>query len=148
MIISATGSGDDVRFAAVFEPQKPIALTRTGLRSGDSDDLATIQGMNRKAKADGLILHWAALYGDEDDPRYAAVWLPNHAKVTWNADGIQDTAAQYQHRFDAQKSGWARPSFITPGDGNRHLGVFSDDEIGAWAGLRRPLAGRLPEEVR
>lgn len=127
VIISATGSGNDARFAAVFEPQKPIALTRTGL---DSDGL---KGMNRKAKADGLILHWAALYGDEDDPRYAAIWVPNHAKVTWNADGIQDTAAQCQHRFDAQTSGWARPSFVTPGDGGRHLSVFSDDRIGEWS---------------
>jgi CubicO group peptidase (beta-lactamase class C family) len=127
VIISATGSGDDVSFAAVFEPQKPIALTRTGL------DAKALGDMNRKAKADGLILHWAALYGDDDDPRYAGVWLPNHAKVTWNADGVQDTSAQYQRRFDAQKSGWARPSFITPGDGGRHLGVFSDDRIGAWA---------------
>ena len=116
VIISATGSGGDARFAAVFEPQKPIALTRTGL------DVKGLGDMNRRAKADGLILHWAALYGDEDDPRYAAVWLPNHAKVTWNADGVQDTSAEYQHRFDAQKSGWARPSFITPGDGGRHHG--------------------------
>jgi CubicO group peptidase (beta-lactamase class C family) len=127
VIISATGSGDDARFAAVFEPQKPIALTRTAL------DADALKGMNRKAKAEGLILHWAALYGEEDDPRYAAIWLPNHAKVTWNADGIQDTAAQCRQRFDAQTSGWARPSFVTPGDGGHHLSVFSDDRIGEWS---------------
>ncbi|NJO17043.1 MAG: hypothetical protein HC877_15275 [Thioploca sp.] len=72
IMISATGSSSDPRFTAVFQPQSPISLTRHGLRSGKDNDLNTIQGMNKKAKDDGLILRWAAVYGDSGDPRYAA----------------------------------------------------------------------------
>src|SRR5262249_1319524 len=80
VIISASGSSADPRFAAVFQPQVPIPLTRHRLRSGTDNDLNTIQGMNKKAKDDVLILRWAAVYGDANDPRYAAIWIPNTGK--------------------------------------------------------------------
>ena len=81
VVISATGSSADPRFAAVFQPQSPIPLTRHRLRSGGDDDLNTIQGMNKKAKNDGLILRWTAVYGDANDPRYAAIWISNTDKT-------------------------------------------------------------------
>src|SRR5262249_4421707 len=62
VIIGATGSSSDPRFAAVFQPQNPIPLTRHRLRSGNDSDLNTIQGMNKKAKDDGRILRSAAVY--------------------------------------------------------------------------------------
>jgi len=73
VMISATGSSSDPCFAVVFQPQSPIPLTRYKLRSGNDNDLSTIQGMNKKAKDDGLILRWAAVYGDSGDPRFAAI---------------------------------------------------------------------------
>ena len=39
VMIAAVGSAGDPRFAAVFQPQSPIPLTRHGLRSGAADDL-------------------------------------------------------------------------------------------------------------
>lgn len=131
-IICATGSGSDPRFAAAFQPQSPIPLTRHRLRSGSSDDLGTIQGMDRKAKLDGLILRWAACCGDANDPWYAAIWVPNSGKVTWNADGVMETAAQYQSRFNAHTSGWCRPSFVTVQKDERYLSSFVDNEIGPY----------------
>src|SRR5262249_55755621 len=46
VILAATGSASDPRLSAVFQPQKPIPLTRHGLRSGDISDPNTIQGMH------------------------------------------------------------------------------------------------------
>lgn len=134
VIITAAGSASNPRFAAVFQPQKPIPLTRHALRLGDrnSTDESTIQGMNRKAKIDGLMLRWAAVYGDASDPRYAAIWSPNTENHIWNADGALETGAQYQARFDAQTDAWARPSFVTGQKDGRHLSCFVDTQIGPW----------------
>ena len=132
IIIAAVGSASDPRFAAVFQPQSPIPLTRHGLRSGAADDLGTIQGMNKKAKDDGLILRWAAVYGTSGDPRYAAIWVANTGKVVWNADGVLETGAEYQARFNAQASGWCRPAHVTLNGENRYLSAFVHNEIGPW----------------
>jgi CubicO group peptidase (beta-lactamase class C family) len=132
VIIAATGSASGPRFAAVFQPQTPIPLTRHKLRSGDASDLGTIQGMNAKAKSEGLMLRWAASYGDSSDPRYAAIWVPNPTKVLWNADGLLDSVGDYQARFNAETSGWCRPALVTLNGDNRYLSLFVDDEIGPW----------------
>ena len=113
IIISATGSAGNPRFAVVFQPQSPIPLTHFGLKSGEDTDLKTIQGMTKKAKLDGFILRWAASYGNEDDPRFAAIWTPNEDKTLWSTDGLLETVEGYQERFEAQHSGWARLAFVT-----------------------------------
>jgi CubicO group peptidase (beta-lactamase class C family) len=130
VILAATGSASDPRFAAVFQPQEPIPLTRHGLRSGDPADLGTIQGMNREAKKQDLILHWAASYGGATDPRFAGIWMPNTGAVPWNNDGLTEDAGAYQGRFDAETSAWCRPSFVTLDGDNRYMSLFVADEIG------------------
>jgi CubicO group peptidase (beta-lactamase class C family) len=132
VILTATGSASDPRFAAVFQPQDPIPLTRHGLTSGDVTDLGTIQGMNNSAKSQGLILRWAASYGSATDPRFAAIWMPNTDIVLWNNDGLVDAAEVYQARFDAETSVWCRPSFVTLDGDNCYLSLFVADEIGPW----------------
>jgi len=132
VMITATGSGADPLFAAVFQPQNPIPLTRHGLTSGSDSDLSTIQGMNKKAKADGLILHWAASYGDAGSPAYAAIWMPDPSKIHWNADGVLDSSSDYQARFNAETSGWCRPAFVTLDKDDRYMSVFVDNQIGPW----------------
>ena len=132
VMIAATGSSSNPLFAAVFQPQSPIALTRHGLTSGADTDTGTIQGMNKLARKDGMILHCLATYGDPGDPRFAAVWLTNSAKTFWNNDGLSDTAAGYQARFDAQTSAWCRPAFVAVDSSNRYMSLFVADEIGPW----------------
>ncbi len=132
VIIAATGSASNPRFAVVFQPQKPIPLTRHGLLSGQENDPNTIQGMNKKAKEDGLILRWATSYGSILSPRYAAIWVVNSDKVIWNADGVLETSAQYQARFDAQTSGWCRPAHVDLNTGKRYFSMYVHDEIGPW----------------
>jgi CubicO group peptidase (beta-lactamase class C family) len=132
VMLAATGSAGDPRFAAVFEMQSPIALTRFGLRSGTDADLESIQGMNKKAKADNLILHSLAIYGDAATPRYAAVWLPNTANTVWNADGVNETGDQYQARFNAQAAGWCRPVQVATNGAGHFFSMFAHNEIGPW----------------
>lgn len=132
VIVSATGSAADPRFAAVFQPQAPIPLTRHRLRSGADTDLNTIQGMNKKAKNDGLILRWATVYGDSSDPRYAAIWMPNTENTVWNADGVLETGSDYQSRFNAQIAGWCRPALVTLNSDDHYLSLFVHNEIGPW----------------
>ena len=44
VMIAATGSSSNPLFAAVFQPQSPIALTRHGLTSGADTDTGTGTG--------------------------------------------------------------------------------------------------------
>ena len=131
VILTATGATESPLFAAVFEERTPIPLTHHRLTSGSAGDTGTIQGMNATARQSGAILHWAGMYGDVGNPRYLGIWLPNPDNVIWNADGVGDTAGDYQRRFDAQTSGWARPAFVTLG-AQRYLSLFVDNQIGPW----------------
>jgi Beta-lactamase/Bacterial tandem repeat domain 1 len=126
VILAATGSASDPRFAAVFQKQDPIPLTRHGLTSENLADL------NKEAKKQDLILHWAASYGSAGDPRFAAIWMPNTGAVPWNNDGLMEDSGAYQARFDAETSVWCRPGFVTLDGDNRYMSLFVADEIGPW----------------
>jgi CubicO group peptidase (beta-lactamase class C family) len=132
VILAATGTAADPRFAAVFEPQASIPLTRHGLTSGAYTDPATIQGVNFTARADGLILRWAASYGTTAEPAFAGIWQPNPDAVLWNNDGLTESPADYQARFDAETAAWIRPGFVTVGPGNTYMSLFVADETGPW----------------
>ena len=132
IILAATGTAADPRFAAVFEPQAPIPLTRHGLTSGAYTDPATIEGVNFNARADGLILSWAASYGTSAEPAFAGIWQPNPNATLWNNDGLTESPADYQARFDAETAAWCRPGFVTVGPGNTYMSLFVANETGAW----------------
>ncbi len=135
VILAATGQSWDPRFAAVFERQDPIPLTRHALTSrdpADPADQATIQGMNEAARSQGLILRWAASYGTLNERRFAAIWVPNAGNVLWNNDGVMDDAGSYQARFDAETSVWCRPAFVTLDGDDRYLSLFVADDVGPW----------------
>ena len=133
-ILAATGTADDPRFSAVFEPQESFTLTRHGLTLGSGPDAykdpATIQGANFAARKNGLILSWAASYGTPDDRRFAGIWQPNRDATLWNCDAVDDTADYYQARFGAQKAAWIRPGFVTVGPGNTYMSLFVANEMG------------------
>lgn len=138
VIIAATGEASSPLFAAVFEPQNPIPLTRIGLASAPHQDPShdngsnTIQAMNAHAKRQGLILRWAAVYGNPANPAFAAVWVPNPDQTLWNNDGVLDSADTYQGRLDAELSGWCRPAFVSLNARGRYFSVFVDNQIGRW----------------
>ena len=127
VLVSATGPIANAVFAAVFEQgiQGPWQA-RHGVPAN------TIQAMNAQAKSQGLILRWAAAYGDSANPVFAAVWVPNTGQTLWNNDGIVDSASTYQGRFDAEFSGWCRPAFVTLNRSGQYLSLFVDNQIGPW----------------
>ena len=134
-ILTVAGSAANPVFAGVFE-QRPggVPLTRFGLTSGDPADPGTIQHWDSQAHANGWIMTGGAIYGDPGSPRYAGIWPVNTRRLAWSADGIADSSQDYQHRFDAQVSGWARASFVTLNADERYLSLFVDDQIGPWFG--------------
>ena len=132
VLLSATGSGGtatpcrSLRTTAGGTP-----LTRFGLVSGAEDAiLATIQHWNREAHRNGWLMTCGAVYGDAGSPRFAGIWPPNVDNVAWNADGITETADDYQARYDAQVAGFARPAFVTLSDYGAYLSIFRDDVVG------------------
>ena len=130
-IISAAGPPANAVFAGVFEKRPgPIPLTRHALRSGSDTDPATIENWNRVAHEMGWIMTCCAVYGDVSNPRYAGIWPSNTRRVPWSADGILDRSADYQRRFDAQVTGWARPSYVAVSGDERYMSIFVDDQIG------------------
>jgi CubicO group peptidase (beta-lactamase class C family) len=132
VVLAATGSASDPRFSAVFQPQTPIPLTRHGLTSGDIADPNTIQGMHSIARSQGAILRWCASYGENTDPRYAAIWIENTANELWNNEGLADDPVSYQARFDAETAAWCRPAFVTLNAHNSYMSLFTAGEIGPW----------------
>jgi CubicO group peptidase (beta-lactamase class C family) len=128
IILCATGTGDNPCFAAVFEAQNPIPFTRHGLTLSD------FQNADAQAKTEGLILRWAASCGSGADSRFAGIWVPNADNTLWNNDGLQDSASDYQSRFNAETAAWIRPSFVTLNGDNQYLSVFVANEVGPyWA---------------
>ncbi len=132
-IISAAGPAANAVFAGVFEQRPgPVPLTRYGLTSGSDTDPATIQNCERVAHDNGWIMTCGAVYGDVADPRYAGIWPANDRRLAWSAEGILDSGADYQRRFNAQVTGWARPSYVSVSGDERYFSIFVDDDIGPW----------------
>jgi CubicO group peptidase (beta-lactamase class C family) len=92
----------------------------------------TFQGVCAQAKSRGLILRWAAAYGDSSAQVFAGIWVANTALTQWNCDGVLDSADYYQGRFAAETSAWCRPAFVTLNSSRRYLSFFVDDQIGAY----------------
>jgi len=82
------------------------------------------------------MMSWAASYGDANHPSFAAIWTPNLDNTSWNCEGVLDADAACQQRFDAEVSGWCRPSFVTLNQDSRFLQVFENNQIGEWYALR------------
>lgn len=132
-ILTVAGPAANPLFAGVCEQRPgPIPLTRFGLVSGDAGDSNTIQHWNAQAREKGWVPGWLAIYGDAASPRYAGIWQPNASKVFWNADGINDSAADYQQWVNAQGMQGGRPAFTTLSAAGRYLSVFQNDQIGPW----------------
>jgi CubicO group peptidase (beta-lactamase class C family) len=137
VLISISGTGDDLVFAGTMEKRSgPVPLTRFGLRSKPTNeeptDSGTIEFWDHQAREKDWILTEATIYGVGKERRYAGIWAPNNSGIAWNAEGINETADEYQARFDAQHSGWGRPALVDISLDGRYLSIFRDDQIGPW----------------
>jgi CubicO group peptidase (beta-lactamase class C family) len=131
VVISAAGPTNAPVFAGVFEKRPgPIPLTRYGLTSGADTDANTIQHWDKTAHDNGWIMTCCAVYGTVANPAYAGIWPANNRRLSWSAEGILDQSSDYQHRFDAQVTGWARPAYVSVSGDERYMSIFVDDQIG------------------
>lgn len=152
--ISATGTTADPCFASVFEKRPgPVPLTRFGLVSGPVSgiyDIDTFGYWCKWARENNQILRCAAVYGDNDNPRYAGIWEFNDSEAAWSVafhDGsrrlvtnmVPEAHGSFQYYgenslqavFEAQ-SFWARPSFLTHSADGHYIELFRNDQVGDW----------------
>ncbi len=124
-------------FVCVYGDQQHFAYLDGGGNVQDvwySTYVQTLAVLNALAKSQGLILRWAASYGDSMGRAFVAIWIPNSGQTLWNNDGVSDSASGYQARFDAEASGWCRPAFVTLNTNLEYLSIFVDNQIGPlWA---------------
>ncbi len=103
-VVSAAGSVDRPVFAALFEQRDVGAWTaRHGLTWGASGQPDTMVGQSETAYAAGQVPRCLAVYGDENDRRFAGIWWEARDGISaswWLGDGDF-----YQRLFDAQVAG-------------------------------------------
>lgn len=134
-IVTATGPRSNPVFAMSFRPMSGIPLTRLNLSKDE------FQTLNAQQHAAGNILGWVDVFGTADDPGFAAIWVANPNRVAWSIDGYdiptarQEFLEDYAHiqaRFEAVRSSWGRPAFVSAAPGERLVEMYTDDAIGAW----------------
>jgi CubicO group peptidase (beta-lactamase class C family) len=175
-LLSFDGSADKVVWGAVFvATPDPIPFTRHLLVSGKMTDSGTIQFWLKKAREEKLIPSTLSIYGTAAAPQYAIVLEPNTANVEWTVgvidvggrpnppplpvvggvplppvigvNGVNDTVAEYQQRWNAQVSAGNRPSLIDLNDSNHYIELFRDDSLGALVGRHDLTSQGLKDEI-
>ena len=112
----------------------PIPLTRWGLSAGDLTNLynsARFDSQGNLLSSTTMPLSLGA-YGLAGGRRYAVVMAPNTSSVGWNGDGTDESAADYQTRFNVQFSIGCRPYLVSPTEDDSFASVFCDDQIGPY----------------
>jgi CubicO group peptidase (beta-lactamase class C family) len=125
-IVTATGSGQDALFAAVFREMTPTPLTRHNMTAAD------FIAENNRQMAAGNILAWVDSYGTPTDTRFIAVWHPNVDNSTWNCDAVDVDAVTNMHYYNALTSVWARPKCIAMTPSMHYVEMYDDTTIGHW----------------
>ena len=133
VLLAATGPANDPVFACTFEQSPlPVPLTRFGLVRGAVTDPTTIDHWTDQARQNGWYPTALAIYGSSSDRRYAGIWEGNPEGVCWTTDGVDDSAASYQARFDALVAVGGRPAYVSVSPDGKYASVFRDDHIGEW----------------
>lgn len=138
VLVSATGTSGNARFAAVFE--QGISgnwMARHGMTSGPEGNAGTFQNLNKTARNQKMILHSVAIYGTANDRRYAAIWHANPRYVKWHVHP-SDTGEGYQTVFNAETQlpgvnlAAYRPAYVAVSNDQMYCSVFKDDVVGPW----------------
>ncbi|GIH72945.1 hypothetical protein [Sphaerimonospora thailandensis] len=125
-VVTATGSGPNTVFTAIYEKKTGKFIARHGI--GIPEFLLA----NTDANRNGYIPVSVNLYGTASSPRVAAVWAANPSGVSWHFT-LSDSASEYQRIFNINVKRGYRPSAITvTPDGKGYLTIWRKDTIGAW----------------
>jgi CubicO group peptidase (beta-lactamase class C family) len=134
-LVAATGAAGHVAYAASFRPMNPLPVVRLDLGRAD------FRAFNAAQQQAGRILQWVDVFGDDADPRFAAIWASNPGKVAWSAEAFDTATGQQaptvdatrlQQRFDAITSTRGRPLHIALASSDRTAECFVDSTIGPW----------------
>ena len=134
-LVAATGTEGLAAYAASFRPMAPLPVVRLDLGRAD------FQSFNAAQQQAGRILQWVDVFGDDANPRFAAIWGPNPARVAWSVEAFDPAtgkqvptvdAARLQQRFDAITSTRGRPLHIALAASGRTAECFVDSTIGPW----------------
>jgi CubicO group peptidase (beta-lactamase class C family) len=132
-LLAATGPANDPVFAGTFE-QSPLStpLTRFGLTRGDKNDPNTIDHWTDQARQSGWLPTALAVYGVGNDLRYAGIWDANPDGICWATDGLADSSADYQARFDALVPAWSSPVLVSVSPDGQYASIFRDSLFDSW----------------
>ncbi len=134
-LVAATGSQGHATYAASFRPMATLPVVH--LDMGKADFKTT----NAAQQQAGRILQWVDVFGDDANPRFAAIWRPNPNKVAWSVEGFDPSidaqtpevdATLLQQRFDAVASTWGRPLHIALAPAGLAAESFADSTLGPW----------------
>ena len=120
-ILSATGSGNDIVYAAAFRALPDAPIVKPNL---SADEFRAENATQREA---GRWPIWIDSFGTASNIRYCGIWGNNPEHVAWSADALNDSGEVRQQRFDAMSSLLARPSVVavTPAGGVARIFVDS-----------------------
>jgi CubicO group peptidase (beta-lactamase class C family) len=134
-LVAATGAQGHATYAASFRPMSSPPAVNLDMSK------AQFEAVNRTEHLAGRILQWVDVFGDDANPRFAAIWGPNPNHVAWTVDGFDPAAdartpelgaALLQQRFDAIASTWGRPLHIALAPAGLAAENFADSTIGPW----------------
>ncbi|MFF4773288.1 hypothetical protein [Microtetraspora fusca] len=124
-VVTATGSGDTARFAAVFVKKSGKFVARHNMTT------AQLTAANADAVAKGLVLTSVDVYGTAAAPMYAAIWTANTSGVRSEVT-VGKSYAEHDAEFKARVSNGYRPGYIAVGPGGTYTTVWRNDKISGW----------------
>lgn len=133
-LVAATGLEGQATYAASFRPMSPLPVANLDMSK------AQFQATNAAQQQAGHILQWVDVFGNDANPRFAAIWVPNPNKVAWSVEGFDPAVGQtpelnatlLQQRFDAITSTRGRPSHVALASSALTAECFVDSTIGPW----------------
>ncbi|MBF8186665.1 hypothetical protein ITP53_13110 [Nonomuraea sp. K274] len=123
--VSATGSGDSVVFAAIFEKKSGRFYTKSNL-TPDAFGAA-----NKDFAKKGLALSSVDAYGTPGDIRYVGVWTANPGGAWYYSYG--KSSAAHQAYFNAKKKQGFRPVKVAVAPDGTYSAVWRKDGRTSWA---------------
>jgi CubicO group peptidase (beta-lactamase class C family) len=130
-IVSVTGSGGNLVFAALAIKDGAGWLARHGMTDGDRSDPNSFQTWQNTAMSSGMILTSMAIYGTAASRTYAATWESNAGNVQWSWIQNVDQAG-YQNYFNGFTMIPTRPAYTAVSGDAHYAGLFRNDSIGPW----------------
>ncbi len=142
VIVSVTGSGSNLVFAAVALKDSVGWMARHGMTNGGLSDPNSFQSQCQDALNNNMILRSLSIYGTAVARTYAATWEANAGNIQWSF--VMDASAgYYQNYFNAAVMGGGRPAYTAMSSDALCAGYFRNDWVGPWVARQHDARRRL-----